>query len=400
MRPPFGEREPLPGADATIHFERADDLSPEVEGQLLGLIERGFNGGPFWFNYPMEPLDHFRWKYRDCPGGGEIMITERGSEIVHMAGFRNRRARIGGLEANAIDGGESVLEPSLQGTGFAYHVVDYSLSHPGNEHDFAIRMVSHPGQRKRVPLRGGTLPLGNPLRQLTKPLDVGRLSRGHTTPRIVGPSRTAASLQPSWRRALRRSSLVHRADWALRRARNRARYGWARDGAESWQVHGVDDVDPRFDALFDEASRDFDVISVRDSAYLRWRYCDPRSGGFTLRVAEEEGRLLGYSALRVGSGEAAIADLLALPGRLDIVRSLAADAVEVARGAGAPSIRAWLQVRHAYRPVLHRLGFVTGRPSQIPLLQFVLVNIEDDVGALLADPHARIHLTLGDSDHL
>ncbi len=37
----------------------------------------------------------------------------------------------------------------------------------------------------------------------------------------------------------------------------------------------------------------------RNRDYLNWRYCDPRAGGFLVTQAEENGRLVGFSAPKI-----------------------------------------------------------------------------------------------------
>jgi hypothetical protein len=50
---------------------------------------------------------------------------------------------------------------------------------------------------------------------------------------------------------------------------------------------------------------------------MNWRYCDPARGRFTVRVAERNGKILGYLVFKISEGSGYIVDLLALPGRID-----------------------------------------------------------------------------------
>jgi hypothetical protein len=88
---------------------------------------------------------------------------------------------------------------------------------------------------------------------------------------------------------------------------------------------------------------------VRHRAYLNWRYADPRAGRYTIRVAEEKGELLGYVVPAVSRGKGFIADLLVLPGRLDVVAALVEDAAGHLAERGLSALRCWCAKRHPYR---------------------------------------------------
>jgi hypothetical protein len=155
--------------------------------------------------------------------------------------------------------------------------------------------------------------------------------------------------------------------------------------------------DDRIEELFEEAARAFDFLVVRSRDYLNWRYCEPAAGRFTVRVAEEEGRLLGYLVFRIAEGEGYVADLLALPGRTDVVRSLIEDALHLLREAAVAQVTCWMISRHPYNGILQRYGFIdSGR-----CVEFGCFTMDPDstlVDFLFDDPDARIHLTHGDSD--
>jgi hypothetical protein len=56
-----------------------------------------------------------------------------------------------------------------------------------------------------------------------------------------------------------------------------------------------------------------------------------------------------------------IADLLALPGRTDVVRSLVEDALDLFREAGVELVTCWMISRHPYNGILRRYGFIDSR---------------------------------------
>ena len=94
-------------------------------------------------------------------------------------------------------------------------------------------------------------------------------------------------------------------------------------------------------------------------------------------------------------------DLLALPGRLDVVQTLVSDGVERLGEAGTAAVECWMLREQPYAPVLRRAGFV-GLPGRS-------AEVADEVGwdgagigpegrALLASADTRVHLVRADFD--
>ena len=106
--------------------------------------------------------------------------------------------------------------------------------------------------------------------------------------------------------------------------------------------------------------------------------------------------MLGYLVAARSYGRGFIADLLVLPGRLDVLESLVRDALGRLRETGVESIRCWLPRGHAYRGVLERLGF---RPRGRPLaLVYETYRVGADELRLLHDPRLAVHYSMSDSD--
>jgi hypothetical protein len=183
----------------------------------------------------------------------------------------------------------------------------------------------------------------------------------------------------------------------LERAFHRLRHRpyWRRAGGD-WSITTLERFDERIGGFFDEAARSFDFAVVRTRDYLNWRYFDPAAARFTVRAAEEEGKLLGYLALKITEGEGCIADLLALPGRTEVVRSLVEDALGCFREAGVERVTCWMISRHPYNGILRRYGFIDSRMDVG--FRYRVTNPDEGELDCLADPRARIHLTHGDTD--
>ena len=65
---------------------------------------------------------------------------------------------------------------------------------------------------------------------------------------------------------------------------------------------------------------------------MNWRFCDSRGGNYVVKMAEENGSILGYIILRINKIRedypiGYIVDLLTLPERLDVVSDLISNSV-------------------------------------------------------------------------
>lgn len=112
------------------------------------------------------------------------------------------------------------------------------------------------------------------------------------------------------------------------------------------RVEVLEEFDESFDELFEKIASKVPCLPEKDSAFLRWRYGpgSPQTPVTILGVRDEEG-LAGYAVLGVtvespaGFRDAYILDLVALPGRRDVVRALLGEAVRFFRKAGVPLVR-------------------------------------------------------------
>ena len=169
-----------------------------------------------------------------------------------------------------------------------------------------------------------------------------------------------------------------------------------RPAERTWSITTLERFDDRIEGFFDEAARPFDLLILRSKGYLNWRYCELAAGRFTVRVAEQEGRILGYLVFKISEGSGYIVDLLALSGRIDVVRSLVEDALHLFREADVELVTCWMISRHPYNPILRRYGFIDTRRDVG--FRYRTVSLDESELEFLADAGARIHLMHGDSD--
>lgn len=174
------------------------------------------------------------------------------------------------------------------------------------------------------------------------------------------------------------------------------RAGTAAGGDGGLDVHEVPAFDERVDVLWAKARSQFLYGVVRSSAFLNWRYADPRAGNYIVLAAEEDGEWTGYAVLRASGGTGYFADLLALPGRVDVLDALIAAGMDRLRGANVRRVECWSDAGSPYRPALDNAGF--RRPRRSIGLTFRPLRFPAEEAAFLGDAHASVLFSAGDTD--
>jgi hypothetical protein len=308
------------------------------EEQILELLSLCFGEWPR-VDISVSPLDHLRWKMSSSAiarASGSVAETEDGRIIAVQLLFA-QHVFVEGKRRHLIQGVDQCVHPDLQGRGVIRDLRRFAWPTFTRVFDMRIGITGQPALDV-LRRREGSLPIGNTIGVLSA--DVSGSRRGATTP----------------------------------------------------SAHGIRAGDDRFASLAAEASQSFDFMVCRDSEYLQWRY--KRHGGdFTIREISEGGDMAGYAVTRLSSGRGHIVDLLALPGRLDIVDDVVREAMLDFGSAGVERAECWLPACHPYRSVLERHGYRLKRPLPMTYGSFQDVNV-----SFMSAPDARIHFMAGDLD--
>ncbi|MCI0850365.1 MAG: hypothetical protein J4N26_05320 [Chloroflexi bacterium] len=321
----------------TARLSRDDD-----EEAILRVLAAAFERWPA-ADLLVPPIDHLRWKLRSHERAlhfvgvidGRVAATR-----LHVV----QRIKVGERILLSQYGVDNAVLPQYQGLGLMAALRDFGWDHLGT-YDMAYFVESdHPRMLALAP----KVPV--PLERIGNPVEV--------------LSHDGSGLPPG-------------------------------RGSRSWQIESAQRFDERTDAFWHEASRPFDFIVVRDEKFLNHRF-DRRGGTFEIRLATEDGRMLGYLVMSRTSKRRYIADLLVLPGRLDVLEALVRDALVGFRATSAKSVRCWLPRHHPYRDVLERLGF---RPRKHEVaFAFEPYRATSDELRFLHNPRLAIHASISDSD--
>jgi hypothetical protein len=350
------------------------------EVQLLELLARGFQRWPA-FELPVSPLEHLRWKMRSDPlAARHHYVTEIDGKIVAMVLRILRRIRLRGRDYLAKDGVDAAVDPRHRSRGLYAAMADFARADsPEREGDLGCGFSSNPRLQPRM-FRFGNRPLANRIQVLEKPYRARAIA-----------TRRQTKYGGRWPASLLALGI------RLRAALNMMGHPPYLSPAKlACSIVTAERFDDRIQGFFDEAAKPFDFLVVRSKDYMNWRYCEPAGGHFTVRIAERQGKILGYLVFKISERTGYIADLLALPGEFDVVRSLIEDTLGLFRDAEVEVASCWMISRHPYNGILRRYGFLDSKRDVG--FRCRPITIDHSELALLDDPRTRVHLCHGDSD--
>lgn len=390
----IGERVPLRDTGFTLRYSKPASISESDVVSVIEVVRRAFNGRPSWFSLGVDPADHFRWKTASAPGDAIVELVEADDDIIGLKLSFRQRFSLRDTEVTVEVGNDTAIDPSYQGRGINRILGEVRPGViPLDPACLVLDQTMHPFFKG-----ANTHPIGNQIDALVKPLSLRKMFAGRRSQiSPQGPSHTRSAILGE-RHTSFLWSILKKLPFAIRLGTSMFTRSRISTASREYSIQTADRFDDRADTFWQEAVKQFDLIQVRDQTWLNWRYCDARGGPFTVRIAEQDGVLLGYSALRVTEAEAVIADLLVLPGRGDVAESLIADAVELGRRAGVAKVRCWTARRHPYRQSLDHAGFVRhDLPAPVVFAPGTcsLVDLE-----FLTHPTTRVHFMTADTEHV
>ena len=316
-------------------------LQPGEEPALLEVLTSAFGTWPS-VEISVDPIEHLRWKIEQSPERATV-VTDGGSVICGLLMARGHVLSNGQvLVAKFIS--DVAVQPDYQGRGVLSSTSSFIEANWMETADlsFGYRSGRVAARKAYASMESGAIANGiNVLVAPTHPAPLDDVSR------------------------------------------------------DAWSLRPVKMFDERIDVFWNEASPQFDFATARSRDLLNWRYCDRRGGNFSVVLAEQDGRILGYAVERCSRGKGYIADLLALPGRLDVVSSLVGTALADLGRVGVKQAECWLTSRHAYLDTFASLGFKETGTKDLMYLPF---KTPDSELSYLRSPRTAVHLSAGDTD--
>jgi len=341
---------------------------PEDRAALVEMYREVFGAGEAEAN-----LERWRWQYEENPfctaEGPEIWIAREGGTILGQYATMPVRLKVRDSVLRASWGMDVMVRRNLQRRGVGTQLFLYWDQHVEASLGLGLSAGSYNLFKKLKWQDVGPVPC------YTKPIDLRVLASRH-----VGKT-VAAVVAPALK------ALVT----VLFPARKVA------PGAHRVQVTRLEGAfDSAFDALWDNASRGYDFIAERTSAYLDWKFKRAPHVSYEVFQATREGALSGYMVLRVQERPAVrlglIVDLFAHPEDHATLDALLAHAILWGNENRVGRLQTFtLDRRIGAR--LRRLGFFeTYSPMQFCL------KIHGGVDETFFSDTSRWHVTFGDSD--
>lgn len=307
--------------DVTTRVIDRDEATAEFVEDIAALLNRAFDVWP-GFELSVSSEDHLDWKINGVlPGFPAAIIAELDGRTAGCQVVLVKRVLVKREPKLFVHFADTAVEPDLQGRG-VYRAIQLTQVQFHPRYDLAIDDSSNETIVRGRSRIGTTHAFGNPVRPYVRPLRAQRFLRARSSKRMLVAAMALL---------LNVASTVTR---LLARPRRGRKAGCS--------IRTVDQFDARFDEFCAEAVAPFDFVPERTAAFLNWRYADPRAGDFTIRVAERDGRLLGYVVTRTDAEITKVADILVAPGETSVAGALIADAVRSARELGSAAIRCWL----------------------------------------------------------
>ena len=159
------------------------------------------------------------------------------------------------------------------------------------------------------------------------------------------------------------------------------------------QVCELFDVDYRFDIFWEKVCDEYDIITRRDKAYLKWRYISNPVTNYRLIAYVEGNEIQGYAVFKKYNNQYQVVDLLIDKKSVQVGEALLHFISCEALKNDATSISLWLNVAHPFHHALEKMGF----GPENPITYFGGLFFQQKLDISLYD-FRRWYITMGDSD--
>ena len=346
--------------------------------QLLALV---FDGWPH-IDLKCSPVDHWRWKFKDNPLTKPIVtVSISDDELIGCSHAIPLRYKILDKSVLCFNGVDVVVHSDFRRKGLRNRMMELKF-----------KLASNAG------IKYALLTSGNPI--LIESYRRHNIQFPHKVLNLVRIRNIDLQLQAM---PVDNAWLI-KLGFHIMKLFNKFKNIFNRN---QFKEHGflikeITNFDKRIDEFWDEVSSHYNFIAERDLEYLNWRYCDTRAGDFTIKMIEENNRILGYSVLSInqhlkGYPVGFIVDLLAESDRLDVVNALIEDALNYFDSYDINVINYQVVKNHIYEKVLKKQGFLD---SRITFYLFYHPLGEADEIYKLKSPGKSIFVSWGDQDVL
>jgi GNAT superfamily N-acetyltransferase len=278
-------------------------------------------------------LEHWKWKYAKNPEGpATIWLAEYGNRIIGHCSIIPMKMKIRNSYIIGATFTDVAAHPDHQGHGIVSPIVNSAFLDAG---------------QNRISITYGFADINLPTYKRWGPI-------GHIC--FVTHMTKVLNWEPFLTRYIHSKSLLRPVAYTLQKMRR------TRSPRRSIRIEMSNRFDERINAFWGQISGDFEILVRRDEQYLNWRYTGDPDKKYTIYLALEDDKIVGYCVLtdeeRQGVKLGHVVDVLGFQHTPDILLCLIDTAVEYFEQRGFHGITCMMSARHPYKPLFRRAGFM------------------------------------------
>jgi hypothetical protein len=163
----------------------------------------------------------------------------------------------------------------------------------------------------------------------------------------------------------------------------------------------INHFDDSYDIFWNNIKNNYSFILEKNKKYLNWRYCDPRSGSYIIKIAKQGEQIVGYIILRINRYDKKyprgyIVDLMVLPNFYEACYMLVQNALRYFEEKNINVITVYFIENSKYDNILQSFGFMKF-PNKMHIF-YQHLNNDINIGELIREDPNKLQLTMGDTD--
>lgn len=342
------------------------------EYKIVPLLQAAFKKWPF-FDIKCSPVDHWQWRYKDNPLKKSLLtVIEKDDNIVGCAHNILNNIKINGVNYLGAYGSDHCVHPECEGKGLSKKL-----------HSSICDMREQAGVKFAYMIT-------------INPKIVNSSARATTYPHDFPHSIVYLSRIDDINKHIQMKEITKEHQTRIKHYFENLLKHPLKPLSTCIEISPVKEFDGRIEKFIEKINKSHVFLIERTHEYLNWRYCDPRSGDYDIRIVEEEGDIAGYCVFRINRieeyHEGYIVDLLTLPGRLDLAEELLLSGLHYFKENGVNVISYQVVKGHPYERLFNRYGFHGGEADR---RVFYYKQSDEDINIENISPET-IHFSFGD----
>ncbi len=282
------------------------------EDAIVEILDLCFDGWPS-FELRCLPREHWEWKYLDNPSGkGSILVATSNDSVIGVNHFLPRRIKVFNKTIKGVYPADTVVHPDFRGMGVSTALRKTNIEDAKKKgFRYSYTVTSNPILIKSFEKIRPRFP--HKISNLVRIIDINKQLKAMPVKRPVITKWGYLTVN------------------MLNSIQNKFEsYNSSVNG--NLKTINLHSFDHRFQSFLNELMTEHQYIVERSINYLNWRYCDPRSGEFIVKTAEENNKIVGFITFTINKIRkeypiGVILDLLALDNRIDVLHRLVSEAL-------------------------------------------------------------------------